>query len=304
MARTLVEMSEQHHVHQHHQHEHHAMFDTPEAATRLEMEGEVLADFVKEAVEATITHAEQFDLAVERILDLGSGPGVGSCAWAVAIPASTVTAVDGSLAMLDRVTARAASLGVGSRVVTRQHDLATGLEALGRHDVAFSSMALHHVGDETAALVAIRKVLDANGLLVILERAAPEKVRFAGESLGSDELWNRVNAAWSAWLQDMRASLPGAEESADYCSMLASAGFEVLEDRTLSIMLPAPLTPAGRRFARARMGLAATGLTGYLDESTLAEVTDLLADLDGPGSHRWDTAEVEATQRLLIGRAG
>ncbi|HUF99445.1 MAG TPA: hypothetical protein VMM60_15050 [Ilumatobacter sp.] len=40
----------------------------------------------------------------------------------------------------------------------------------------------------------------------------------------------------------------------------------------------------------------------YTDQGTLAALRGILEELDGAGSHRWDTAEVSATERLLVGR--
>lgn len=279
------------------------MFDSPEAAATLELEGEVLADFVGDAIDAAKAHAAEFQLNVKRLLDLGSGPGVGTCEWAEAFPSAMVTAVDESRIMLDRAEARSARLGVGGRVVTRQLDLAGDLSVLGRHDVVVASMALHHVGDEASALVAIRDLLEPNGLLVIIERADPTQVTFVDDSPATVALWRRVNDAWLEWFNDMRAALPGATASSDYPAMFDTAGYEVLEDRVLAIELLAPLSPPARTFARARMERSESALADYTDQETLVAVRRLLDDLDGAGSHRWEAAEVIAKQRLLIGRA-
>ncbi len=262
---------------------------------KTELEGEVLADFVGDAIAAIVEQAGQSPLTVRSVLDLGSGPGVGSCLWAEAFPAATVTAVDGSPAMLERAAERAIRLGVGDRVRTTELDLATDLGVLGRHDVVFASMSLHHVGDEAAALVSIRDVLEANGLIVLLERADPERVSFADDSQETVELWSRVDEAWKRWFDDMRAALPGAAVSAEYPEMFEAAGYELIEDRVLEMTLPQPLSAPARRFARARMERSEGVLADYIDEATLAAVRKILDDLDGAGSHRWDTAEVTAT---------
>jgi trans-aconitate methyltransferase len=278
------------------------MFDTPEAAANTELEGEVLIDFVRTSIETASAHAERSGLTVHRVLDLGSGPGVGSCLWAEAFPTAVVTAVDGSQAMLDRAGARAVRLGLGDRVTTARLDLAGDLSVLGRHDVVFASMSLHHVGDETAALVSIRDLIETNGLIVLLERAGHVNVTFADDTAETAELWSRVNNAWSRWFTDMRAALPGAAVSPEYPKMFATAGYDVLEDRVLSVELTAPLTEPARRFARSRMERSKGALADYTDQDTLTIIHQLLDDLDGAGSNRWFAAEVTATQRLLVGR--
>src|SRR5947209_11447017 len=100
----------------HHPHAHD--FDWAAMVTLTEREAEVLGGFLDEAT-AVAALAAGDGLDVRRIIDIGSGPGVGTCALAERFRAATVVAADGSAEMLESVTARAARAGLAERVKTR-----------------------------------------------------------------------------------------------------------------------------------------------------------------------------------------
>jgi ubiquinone/menaquinone biosynthesis C-methylase UbiE len=106
---------------------------------------------------------------VRRIVDFGSGPGVGTCELARCFPDAHVVAVHASRSMLERAAERARSLGLDNRVWTHLAELPSGLDGLGPADIAFASMSLHHMPDPDQALDAIRRLLTDDGLLVVIE---------------------------------------------------------------------------------------------------------------------------------------
>ena len=283
-------------------HQHHGMFDSPEAAASTELEGEVLIDFVKDAASAVAALCTESGVEVRRVLDLGSGPGVGTCALAERFSNATVNAVDGSTAMLDRAAARAARLGLGDRVEIRHVDLATELETLGRADVVWASMSLHHVGDELAALRQVHGLLAPSGIVALIERDAPTRVLPDGVDLGRPGLWERLDESWGDWFTDMRADLPDSCESADYPTMLIEAGFDVVADRVLSVTIGAPLDEAGRRFARRQVTQSRDKLDGRVDPADLRALDALLDEHAPDGIMRRDDVRISATRRLYVGR--
>ena len=99
-----------------HDHTHHVDFDAPELAARAELEGEVLSDLVTEATAELAEVCRRHGTEVARVLDLGCGPGVGTCLLAERFGAARVVAVDGSATMLARARARADRHGFGDRV--------------------------------------------------------------------------------------------------------------------------------------------------------------------------------------------
>ncbi|HET7487214.1 MAG TPA: class I SAM-dependent methyltransferase [Acidimicrobiales bacterium] len=274
-------------------------FSTPEMAAHIELEGEVLSGLVTEALEVLDAACRRQSLKVGRVVDLGSGPGVGACLLAERFPQATVVAVDGSAAMLERAADRARRLGLGGRVETRQVDLAEGLPSVGPSDVAWVSMSLHHLGDEAAALGTVRALLEPGGLLALVERADPVHVGGV-EVEGRPGVWERLEDAWARWFEDMRAGLPGATASATYPEMLAAAGFEVVDDRRLELDLAAPLGPDARRFLRHHVEGSLHRLAAYAAADDLAAVAPFAGAADG----RWDEASISASRLLYVARPG
>jgi ubiquinone/menaquinone biosynthesis C-methylase UbiE len=132
---------------------------------RLEQEGRGLLEVIVTAA----TWASELSGPAGRIIDVGSGPGVGTCELALRFPHSHVVAVDASEAMLSRVSQRARELDLTDRVSTHLAELPGGLPQLPPADIVFASMFLHHTADTDKALRELRKVLAPDGLLVVIE---------------------------------------------------------------------------------------------------------------------------------------
>jgi methylase of polypeptide subunit release factors len=135
--------SSDHHEHQKHEHHHgHAHLDEAHWATyaaQTELEGDVLIEFVHTSADRL---AELHPEPIRRIIDVGSGPGVASCALAQRFPNSTVLAVDSSPAMLERATQRASRLGINDRWQTLVAELPNGLTNVEPADLIWASMSL------------------------------------------------------------------------------------------------------------------------------------------------------------------
>jgi SAM-dependent methyltransferase len=287
-------------MHEHH-HDHAApSFDSPEMVAHAELEGEVLADLVAEAVAVVSELCGRHGVEVRRVLDIGCGPGVGTCCLADRFGSARLVAVDGSALMLEHATARAERLGLAPRVETRRVDLPAGLETLGRADVIWASMVIHHLGDEVDALRRIRGLLEPGGLLAVLERAGPMRLVPEGEDLGRPGIWDRLDAAWAEWFADMRAGLPGATPSAGYAEMIAAAGFELVVDQVLTLELDAPWDERTRRFARQHLVRMQAQFEGLADAADL-QALDTLID-EHTGLLARDDGRLRATRHLLIAR--
>ena len=263
-------------------------------AAFAELEGEVLVDFVAQAIERIDEAVRRGVADVRRVIDIGSGPGIATGWLAQRFETATVVAVDGSAAMLERVTARAARLGLADRITPHRTDLPDGLEALAPADVVWASMVLHHVGDERDALGRIRSILRPGGLLAVVERAEPLSVLPAH---GADELsdtWARLDDAWTKWFDDMRADLPGAATSGAYPSMLEDAGFEVVTNELLTVDLDAPLASQARRFADMQLQRTRAQLERHADRADLEAIDALLIE---------SGLRIHATRRLYLARA-
>jgi SAM-dependent methyltransferase len=289
--------------HEHHGHGHdHVHLDESHWAAwadHAELEGEVLLRFVTGAAAMIAEHVG----SVRRILDIGSGPGVGTAELARCFPGAEVVAVDASPAMLERVGARAARLGVADRVGTHAAELPGGLAGLAPADVVWASMSLHHVGDEVAALRAMGAALAPGGLLALVE-FADDPVRVLPDELdvGEPGLGERLERANRTWFGRMRAGLPGHEPSADLAAMVAAAGLEVLRDDVVVVRHDAPVVGDARRFAVEQLRRARDQLAALLDEPDVAAL-DVLTDPDDPrGIEHRDDVEVVASRRVVLAR--
>jgi SAM-dependent methyltransferase len=291
------------HRRQDHAADHHVAFESPAMAAFAELEAEVLAGLATQAVDVVEELSTRQGVEVRRVLDLGCGPGVGTCCLAERFGSATVVAVDGSATMLRHAAARAGRLGFGERVETALVEMPSGLGALGRADLAWSSMALHHVGDEAAALGRIRELLEPGGLLAVVEGAGPLRVLPGDADLGRPGMWERIDAAWAAWFTDMRADLPGATTSADYPVMLEGAGLEVVADELLTLVLHPPLDVPARRFASEYLRRTQEQLAPYAGDADLDALGGLIGKSDHDGGLRGDDVRLHAARRLYVGRA-
>ncbi|MGH9116889.1 MAG: class I SAM-dependent methyltransferase [Acidimicrobiales bacterium] len=282
---------------------HRLVFDSPAMAAFSELEGEVLIGLLTEAASVLAELYERLGVEVRRVLDVGCGPGVGTCCLALRFASASVVAVDGAATMLEHASARAERLGLAERVDTRLVELPAGFGTLGRTDVAWASMALHHIGDEAAALRRIRGLLDPGGLLAVVERADPLRVLPGDADLGRPGIWDRLDAAWAAWFTDMRADLPGATTSADYPAMLAAAGFDLMADEVLRLVLDAPLDARARRFAHGHLLRARAQLGPYAVAADLEALDVLIDETAEEGILRRDDALLCASRHLYLARA-
>jgi trans-aconitate methyltransferase len=284
---------------------HHVHLDEAESeawADHMELEGEAFLSFVTETAAQVQSLRRSEAPPVRQILDIGSGPGVGTCELARRFPDAIVIAVDSSLAMIDRVTRRASAGGLGDRVRTQLAELPDGVRGLGPVDVIWASMSLHHIGDEVAALQALRDALDPSGLLVIAELGDPTRVLLDDAEVGRPGFADRLDRAGTTWFAEMRAGLPGSSPSSDLRSMLGAAGFTTIEGHLATVRLDAPLSTEHRRLAIGHLRRAAHQLAAHLDDDDL-EMLAALTDVDDPRSivHRPDLS-MSASRQIVIAR--
>jgi len=294
---TIAGMAQ--HTHSRHAHD----FDWAAMVSFAEADAEVLMSVVVGATSALADLAAQAALDVRRILDIGSGPGVATCALAERFPAASLVAADGSTEMLAAVTERAERLGLTDRISTRCIDLPHGIDDLGPADLVWMSMVLHHVGDEAAALRAVRAHLDAGGLFALVEFGDPLRVVADDVDVGRPGVWARLDAAGTDWMAGMRSDLPEATASADYPTMLAAAGFDVVIDRIETIHLDPPLDSQARQVALGYLQRMRQHLEPYADPADVAVIDALLDDGSPEGITNRPDAFLHVSRRLLVSRA-
>jgi len=106
----------------------------------------------------------------ERILDLGSGPGILACELAGEVgPRGKVTAVDVSAEMNAIASRRIAEADLAGRIDVLAGDAAALAFPDASFDAAVSTQVIEYVDDVDLALREIRRVLRPGGRLVLLD---------------------------------------------------------------------------------------------------------------------------------------
>ncbi|MFH8344441.1 class I SAM-dependent methyltransferase [Streptomyces sp. NPDC018045] len=228
--------------------------------------------------------------AVGRVLDVGSGPGVTSCLLAHAFPRAEIVAVDPTEALLERARERAARLGLGDRFRTQVAELPDAIDGIGDADLIWSSKALHHVGDQAAAVAALARRLRPGGLLVVSEGGLAPRMLPRDFGIGRPGFQTRLDAVQDDWFVRMRATLPGARAVVeDWPAILTSAGLRSPLSRSFLLDLPAPLDPAQRAQVTRQLSRFAEVIGDGLDEEDRATLARLLDPTDPAGiDHRRD----------------
>lgn len=274
--------------------------DWSEQAEQTEREGELLLGFLTDTVTGLLRRWGRDAPPVQQVLDIGCGPGVGTCELARLFPDAQVVAVDGSPAMLDRARRRAAALGFDERITTHLAELPDGLDGLDGVDLIWASMSLHHVGDEVAALRRLRDLLLPSGLIAIAELADPMRLLPDELGLGRPGLVQRLEGAEAAWFGAMRHGLSGEVPSTELSSMLASAGFDVADSRLARLRFDPPLADDTRRVVLGHLRRTRDWLDERLDEDD-RRTLEVLTDVDDPRGvmHRTDVF-VAASRQIVI----
>lgn len=219
---------------------------------------------------------------VRRVLDVGSGPGVLSGMLAETFPYAEVVAVDGTPELLERARARG--------VTTLLAELPGDLPELGEADLIWVGEALHHLGDQEAALAGLAERLRPGGLLALVEGGLPARHLPRDIGIGRPGLEDRLDVASADWFARMRAELPGSRDvTEDWRTLLSAAGLAPSGTRTFLLDVPAPVPPAVRDHVIAAFTRRHTALADALspeDRTTL----DRLLDPGDPASlhHRPD----------------
>ncbi|MEC4018730.1 class I SAM-dependent methyltransferase [Streptomyces sp. H27-D2] len=237
-------------AHAHRTHDHTADLDWETLGPFLEQSAELNASYFEQAagwLGELFAEGGRGPGDVGRLLDVGSGPGVASCLFAGAFPEAEVVAVDGSQALLDRTAARAVRLGLADRVRTRCAELPDGFDAVGTADLIWSSHALHHLGDQRAAVQRLARSLRPGGVLALAEGGLSARFLPRDVGFGRPGLQARLEAINEDWFTRMRAGLPDAKETVeDWPALLAAGGLIGAGSRTFLVDLPAPLDAAAR----------------------------------------------------------
>jgi SAM-dependent methyltransferase len=126
-----------------------------------------------------------------RVLDLGCGIGTSSIAIAHAYPLAEIVGVDLDDASVDGARTAADAAGVADRVSFRVGNAAAVAGPDGSYDAVTIFGALHDIGDPAGTLRAARRLLTADGSLLIADERVQEEFTAPGD------LTERFNYGWS-----------------------------------------------------------------------------------------------------------
>ncbi|WP_240135176.1 class I SAM-dependent methyltransferase [Streptomyces sp. MUM 178J] len=242
---------------------------------------------------------------VRRILDVGSGPGVLTTLLAQTFPYADVVAVDAASPLLERARARAERLGLADRVQTVCAELPGDVGTLGEADLIWAGNALHHIGDQRAALAGFARLLRPGGLVALVEGGLTERHLPRDIGLGRPGLESRVEAARAEWFTEMRAELPGAvRETEDWQALLAAVGLTPGGARSFLLDIPAPVTPAVREHLHTVFTRTRDALEGRLADDDTAVLDRLLDPEDPQGLARRPDVYLLAAHTVHTARRG
>ena len=237
------------------------------------------------------------------IVDAGSGPGIISGYFAKAFPEARIVAADSSAPLLERARENAERLGTADRFSTVEAELPHGLGELEYPaDLVWSSRAVHHVGDQRAALTALAAVLAPGGTLAVMEGGLPERNLPRDLGFGRPGLEARLDVIEQGWFTEMRTSLPGhVRETEDWPALLTAAGLRPSGARSFTLDLPAPLTDAARAYVIGVFDRRRTMFADELDADDRATLDRLVDPDDKAGLHHRPDIFVLATHTLYTG---
>jgi SAM-dependent methyltransferase len=181
------------------------------------------------------------------------------------------------------VSARAERAGIADRVQVVQASLPEDAARLPVADLIWASDALHHVGDQQAAIELLHAHLRPGGLLAVCEGGLPARFLPNEIGFGQPGLQSRLDAATAEGFAAMRAALPNAIQAVDdWPGMLRRAKFEAVASRTFLVDVAAPLPASARAFLRINLAAQRDGLAERLNTTDLEALARLLDD-DDPG---------------------
>jgi ubiquinone/menaquinone biosynthesis C-methylase UbiE len=272
-----------------HAHRHDDSFDWDALVDSLELDAAIAIPIVDQVIDSWLSSAL-------HVLDVGCGPGVFAVRIAQAEPRRSVTAIDSSEHLLDRVRRSAEAAGVGDRVVTLAGDLDHALPDTRTVDLIWASMVLHHVTDTGATLERLHDRLVPGGTLVMVEFGSAPTLLCPNGTSHVGDIWTRFEAATTAHLTEQLGRNP---VTTDWPSALTEAGFVDIADNCLQTVHSAPLSPTVRAWLVTHIRSGIDRVSDRLDGRDV-EVLRSLAE-DAASS---DELGVEVERRVLTARRG
>lgn len=258
----------------HHRHGHGDPLDWAARGAELVTEGELTAPMVDQALSWVASRVP----GARDVLDVGSGPGVAACTFALLLPPARVICVDSAAPLLDLARERAGRLGVADRLTTRLVSLPAGLTDLPQADIVWVSGVIHHLPDPVAALRAAGALVRPGGLLAVREGGLP--IRFLPDS-AAPGLLPRLEAASEDLIPAGRHPAGIVAHHGSWPDLLRAAGLRPAGSKSFLLDLPAPLSQEARDWLLARLVKLREFAGEQVSDADAATVSRLL-DPEGP----------------------
>ena len=215
---------------------------------------------------------------VRRIVDLGSGTGVGTISLAERFDHAEVFAIDASDQMLEASSRKAAERGLADRIKVIQADLDSTWPDINLIDLTWASMSLHHLAHPEELIRRIYAATRPGGQIAIAEFTEP--VRFLPHDLGFGAPGLEQRCV-DAFRQERLRSLPNF--GLQWGERLEQAGFSAVEERVFALTGGGEDPSLLARYAWLWLERVASAAAPQLSHEDLAALQELLAD-DGPHS--------------------
>lgn len=244
----------------------------------------------RHAVEALSSEAQR-ELAARllgphtrTVVDVGSGAGGMSAAFAEAMPEGTVVLVDAVPELLDAAAQRVrAAAGQRVEVRTVQTDAAGDalLDLVPRADLVFASAVVHHLPDQQQGLERLAALTDPGGRLVLVEGGLEQRCLPWDVGIGEPGLQERLSAARNEWFRRMRADMDGTVRlPVGWNRAMADAGLTDIESFSYLVDHPAPPTDLVREAVLHWLSWLRDTAGDWASEADL-DTVDRLLDPDG-----------------------
>lgn len=219
------------------------------------------------------------------VLDVGSGAGGMSAAFAEAMPEGTVVLVDTGPELLDAAVARVRP-AAGQRVEVRtvQADAAGDalLDLVPRADLVFASGVVHHLPDQQRGVERLVALVNPGGRLVLVEGGLEQRCLPWDVGVGEPGLQERLSAARNEWFGRMRAGMDGAVRlPVGWNRALADAGLTDVGSFSYLVDHPAPPSDQVREAVLRWLSLMREMVGEWLSEAD-RQAVDQLLDPAGP----------------------
>jgi SAM-dependent methyltransferase len=262
----------------------------------LDLDGIVLHRYLEEV---TSWVAQWAPTPVRRIVDLGTGTGMGSFALARRFEQASITAVDGSPDSLAHLTESAARHGLAGRVSALHVDLDEAFPPIDEVDVIWSSLAMHHFGDPTSIARQVGAALAEDGIFAVVEMTDSPSFLPSDLGFGTPGLESRCHAVLAA---ERAEALPYL--GADWRTLLEQAGLTIVAEREFTVDPARPYPGEANRYARAYLQLIRDRLSDRLAAEDLATLNSLLEEADPQSILRRTDLDIHGTRQAWIARRG